>query len=72
MNCRIAPSSCFEKFSTVVLDFDGIEEIDQAFADEVFRVFQNAHKNAHAQQQDSSIQFVWNRFYVSLIPMIHC
>ncbi|MER2514661.1 MAG: STAS-like domain-containing protein [Nitrosomonas ureae] len=66
MNYRIAPSSCFEKFSTVVFDFDGIEEIDQAFADEVFRVFQNAHKNA--QQQDSSIQFVW----VSLIPMIHC
>lgn len=35
----------FEKFKTVILDFDGIEEIGQAFADEVFRVFQNAHKD---------------------------
>ncbi len=35
----------FEKFKTVVLDFDGIEEIGQAFADEVFRVFQIAHKD---------------------------
>lgn len=35
----------FEKFRTVVLDFDGVEEIGQAFADEVFRVFQNAHKD---------------------------
>lgn len=34
----------FEKFKTVILDFDGIEEIGQAFSDEVFRVFQNAHK----------------------------
>lgn len=35
----------FEKFKTVILNFDGIEEIGQAFADEVFRVFQNAHKD---------------------------
>lgn len=33
----------FEKFKTVILDFAGIEEIGQAFADEVFRVFQKAH-----------------------------
>lgn len=33
----------FERFQTVVLDFDGVEEIGQAFADEVFRVFQQAH-----------------------------
>jgi hypothetical protein len=33
----------FEKFQTVVLDFDGVAEIGQAFADEVFRVFQQAH-----------------------------
>ncbi len=33
----------FERFQTVVLDFDGVEEIGQAFADEVFRVFQVAH-----------------------------
>lgn len=35
----------FERFLTVVLDFDGVAEIGQAFADEVFRVFQSAHPN---------------------------
>lgn len=33
----------FERFQTVVLDFAGVEEIGQAFADEVFRVFHLAH-----------------------------
>jgi hypothetical protein len=33
----------FEKFRHVILDFDGVSEIGQAFADEIFRVFQNAH-----------------------------
>lgn len=35
----------FEKFKTVILDFSGVGEIGQAFSDEVFRVFQNAHKD---------------------------
>ena len=35
----------FERFRHVILDFDGVNEIGQAFADEVFRVFQNAHPN---------------------------
>ncbi len=33
----------FERFQTVILDFSGVEEIGQAFADEVFRVFKSAH-----------------------------
>ncbi|MEI8299072.1 MAG: DUF4325 domain-containing protein [Pseudomonadota bacterium] len=33
-------TSRFENFRHVILDFDGVEEIGQAFADEVFRVFQ--------------------------------
>lgn len=33
----------FERFQTVMLDFEGVETIGQAFADEVFRVFANAH-----------------------------
>lgn len=33
----------FEQFRTVVLDFTGVEMIGQAFADEVFRVFQRTH-----------------------------
>jgi anti-sigma regulatory factor (Ser/Thr protein kinase) len=33
----------FDQFRTVILDFSGITEIGQAFADEVFRVYTNAH-----------------------------
>jgi anti-sigma regulatory factor (Ser/Thr protein kinase) len=33
----------FERFKRVELDFTGVEEIGQAFADEVFRVFARAH-----------------------------
>lgn len=33
----------FEGFKTVILDFSGVDEIGQAFADEIFRVFANAH-----------------------------
>lgn len=33
----------FDRFKTVILDFAGVETIGQAFADEVFRVFQVAH-----------------------------
>ncbi len=32
-----------DRFKTVMLDFEGIERIGQAFADEIFRVFANAH-----------------------------
>lgn len=33
----------FEQFSEVLLDFQGVEEIGQAFADEIFRVFRHDH-----------------------------
>lgn len=33
----------FERFEHVLLDFDGVTSIGQAFADEVFRVFANSH-----------------------------
>ena len=33
----------FERFKIVILDFSGVTEIGQAFADEVFRVFATAH-----------------------------
>ena len=37
----------FDTFLEVILDFQGVTEIGQAFADEVFRVFRNAHPNVH-------------------------
>lgn len=33
----------FDRFSEVMLDFEGISEIGQAFADEIFRVFRIGH-----------------------------
>jgi len=35
----------FERFKRVVLDFEGVAEIGQAFADELFRVFAAGHPN---------------------------
>ena len=37
----------FDRFIEVVLDFQGVTEIGQAFADEVFRVFRKAHPNVN-------------------------
>jgi hypothetical protein len=44
----------FEQFRSVMLDFDGVEEIGQAFADEVFRVFQNAHPETRLEPVNMS------------------
>jgi hypothetical protein len=33
----------FDQFSEVLLDFAGVDQIGQAFADEIFRVFRNSH-----------------------------
>lgn len=43
-----------EKFRTVVLDFSGVSSIGQAFADEVFRVFVNAHPGVELVPMHSS------------------
>ena len=36
--------SNIEKFKIVFLDFNGVKTIGQAFADEIFRVFRNKHR----------------------------
>jgi len=38
----------------VVLDFEGVETIGQAFADEIFRVFANAHPRAELDAVNAS------------------
>lgn len=35
----------FENFKEIVLDFEGVDFIGQAFADEIFRVFRNTHSD---------------------------
>lgn len=42
----------FDRFSEVLLDFDGVESIGQAFADEIFRVF---------RRENPKIKLGWTR-----------
>jgi hypothetical protein len=44
----------FEAFREVILDFDRIEAIGQAFADEIFRVYQNEHPDVHIRHINSN------------------
>jgi anti-sigma regulatory factor (Ser/Thr protein kinase) len=37
--------SRFEQFTEIMLDFKGVDEIGQGFADEIFRIFVQAHPN---------------------------
>ena len=37
----------FEKFKEILLDFNNVDSIGQAFADEIFRVFTSQHPNIH-------------------------
>lgn len=46
--------SNLERFRTVVLDFRGVEEIGQGFADEVFRVWQKANLRIKLQAVNMS------------------
>lgn len=48
-----------EKFKTVLLDFEGVDSIGQAFADEVFRVF--ARRNPHINIQPTHVSDNINR-----------
>ncbi|MFB3133635.1 MAG: STAS-like domain-containing protein [Rhodothermales bacterium] len=42
------------KFKEVVLDFSGVERIGQAFADEIFRVYANAHPDVNIQYMNAA------------------
>ena len=44
----------FEHFKEVVLDFDGVAEIGQAFADELFRVFTGTHPDVRLRPINTS------------------
>lgn len=44
--------SGLEKFQIILLDFDEVPVVGQAFADEVYRVFQNTHPNIIIQEEN--------------------
>ncbi|HET9236499.1 MAG TPA: DUF4325 domain-containing protein [Oligoflexus sp.] len=43
-----------EDFTSIVMDFKGVESIGQGFADEVFRVFKTAHPNIEIEVKNAS------------------
>jgi hypothetical protein len=55
--------SGLELFKEVILDFKNIENIGQAFADEIFRVFPNRNPDTAiiAQNANANVQYMINR-----------
>ena len=45
----------FDRFKTVILDFEGVSEIGQAFADEVFRVYSQGHPETEIVPSNMSV-----------------
>lgn len=53
----------FDRFKIVILDFDGIQEIGQAFADELFRVYAITHPEVELIPKNLSeqVERMWLR-----------
>jgi hypothetical protein len=53
----------FDRFKVVVLNFEGVPEIGQAFADELFRVYANANPGVEIVPQNMSeqVERMWRR-----------
>ena len=53
----------FDRFRTVILDFSEIQEIGQAFADELFRVYGNSHPNVELlpKNMTEQVEKMWLR-----------
>ncbi len=60
---RRVMSGLDKKFQSVVLDFEGVQTIGQAFADEVFRVYSNRHPDMSlsAVNAKPGVQFMVDR-----------
>lgn len=55
--------SGLEKFKIILLDFDKVPIVGQAFADEIYRVFQNRHPDIEIQEENMSehVKFIITR-----------
>lgn len=53
----------FDRFKTVILNFAGVEEIGQAFADEIFRVYANSHPDVELipDKMSAQVERMWLR-----------
>lgn len=65
----------FTDFAEVILDFNGVGEIGQPFADEIFRVFKNEHPStlllaANSNEQiDRMIKYVQSNVDTATLPL---
>ena len=52
-----------EKFKKIILDFDRVPNIGQAFADEIFRVFQSRHPKISIEpvKMNETVRFMVER-----------
>lgn len=52
-----------EKFKSIIMDFDKVPMVGQAFSDEVFRVFKNAHPHVNIKpiNMSEAVKFMINR-----------
>lgn len=55
--------SGLEKFNTILLDFDHVPTVGQAFADEIFRVFKNTHQEIRidTENMNEAVKFMVER-----------
>ncbi len=53
----------FDRFKSVILDFDDVQEIGQAFADELFRVYGNSHPDVELlpKNMTKQVERMWLR-----------
>jgi anti-sigma regulatory factor (Ser/Thr protein kinase)/uncharacterized protein (DUF1330 family) len=53
----------FDRFKIVILDFEGVQEIGQAFADELFRVYGSAHPEVELlpKNMTEQVERMWLR-----------
>ena len=53
----------FDRFKIVILDFKGVNEVGQAFADELFRVYATAHPQVEITpiNMTEQVERMWKR-----------
>lgn len=58
----------FDRFKTVILDFGGVQEIGQAFADELFRVYGGSHPDVEllTTNMTEQVKQMWQRVKSSM------
>lgn len=61
-----------DKFKVIILDFEGIKTVGQAFADEIFRIFATRHPQIQIQpvNMNETVEFMVKRVEKIQLPLI--